>query len=119
MRYIIRKCDKCNKEYKADIRNLNRGWGLCCSKSCAAKKREESKVGYDVEKVAINNIIRETWNENETDSNHYGTYKGRKTSECYKIYGNTAINEFGEAVYNIGIGEWDEGDSEYWNDKDF
>lgn len=35
-----RKCDHCKKEYEADMRNLKRGWGLCCSKSCAAKKRE-------------------------------------------------------------------------------
>ena len=45
MAYVIRKCDVCGKEYKADTRNLKRGWGLCCSKSCAAKKRElEHKI---------------------------------------------------------------------------
>jgi hypothetical protein len=38
-----RKCDYCDKEYNADSRNLKRGWGLCCSKSCAAKKREKQK----------------------------------------------------------------------------
>ena len=41
--YIKRKCDFCNKEYMADTRNLKRGWGLCCSKSCAAKKREKNR----------------------------------------------------------------------------
>ena len=35
-----RKCDHCGKVYHADPRNIKRGWGLCCSKSCAAKKRE-------------------------------------------------------------------------------
>lgn len=39
-----RKCDVCGKEYEADNRNIKRGWGLCCSKSCAAKKREQKKV---------------------------------------------------------------------------
>jgi hypothetical protein len=39
-----RKCDYCDKEYNADNRNLKRGWGLCCSKSCAAKKREKQKA---------------------------------------------------------------------------
>ena len=39
---VIRKCDTCGKEYIADTRDINRGWGLCCSKSCAAKKRESS-----------------------------------------------------------------------------
>ena len=31
----------------ADNRNLKRGWGLCCSKKCAAKKREKSRPNYD------------------------------------------------------------------------
>ncbi len=35
-----RKCDVCGKVYLADTRDLKRGWGFCCSKSCAAKKRE-------------------------------------------------------------------------------
>ena len=39
-----RKCDNCGKEYIADMRNVKRGWGLCCSKSCAAKKRERTSV---------------------------------------------------------------------------
>jgi len=42
---INRKCDWCGKEYNADQRNLNRGWGLCCSKSCSAKLREHKKTG--------------------------------------------------------------------------
>lgn len=43
MALIRRKCDNCGTEYDADTRNLNRGWGRCCSKSCAAQKREKSK----------------------------------------------------------------------------
>jgi hypothetical protein len=31
-----RLCRNCKKEFKPDKRNLNRGWGMCCSKSCAA-----------------------------------------------------------------------------------
>lgn len=38
-----RNCDYCQKKYFADNRNLKRGWGLCCSKSCASKKREKEK----------------------------------------------------------------------------
>lgn len=38
-----RFCEVCNKEFEADIRNVNRGWGLCCSKSCAAVYREIEK----------------------------------------------------------------------------
>lgn len=57
-----RKCDNCGREYKADPRNLKRGWGLCCSKSCAATKREKSKPGYDPKRGAENDIKREMWN---------------------------------------------------------
>ena len=48
---MIRNCDNCGKIYDADIRNVNRGWGLCCSKSCAASKREKSKPNYSPERV--------------------------------------------------------------------
>ena len=34
MRYTIRNCDNCGRKYRADNRNLKRGWGLTCSKSC-------------------------------------------------------------------------------------
>jgi hypothetical protein len=37
--FIERQCDFCKKTYQADSRNLKRGWGLCCSKSCAAKNK--------------------------------------------------------------------------------
>jgi len=57
---MIRKCDNCGKLYDADSRNLKRGWGLCCSKSCAASKREKSKPGYNRETVTRNNIKRVT-----------------------------------------------------------
>jgi len=119
MAYITRKCDNCGKEYEADTRNLNRGWGLCCSKSCAAKKREKSKPGYNPKRVARNNAMRAAWGESRViDSNLYGDYTGRRTSEGYKIYGTTACNEWGEPEYDVCIGEYDEGDSEYWDNSD-
>lgn len=35
--YLVnRLCTNCNKEYKAIRSHLSRGWGLYCSKSCAA-----------------------------------------------------------------------------------
>lgn len=67
MGYIKRKCDNCGKEYMADERNLKRGWGLCCSKSCAAKKREKNKPTYNKERVEANNIRRANWVENSKD----------------------------------------------------
>ena len=93
-----RSCDNCGKVYKADMRNVNRGWGLCCSKSCAASKREKSKPNYDPNRVAINNIKRELY---KHDENYYGKYTGKRTSEGYKIYGRTACDEFGEPVYEV------------------
>lgn len=57
-----RKCDECGKVYCADPRNIKRGWGLTCSKSCAAKKREKSRPGYNPATVAENNYRRANWN---------------------------------------------------------
>lgn len=101
MKTMKRKCDNCGKEYEADVRNIKRGWGLTCSKSCAASKREKSKPNYNPERVARNNVRREFWNEKAIDENLYGVYKGRRTSEGYKIYGNTAIDKWGEPVYTV------------------
>jgi hypothetical protein len=33
---ITKSCQNCGKEFTPDKRNVNRGWGLCCDKSCAA-----------------------------------------------------------------------------------
>lgn len=87
MSYTLRNCDNCGVEYKADNRNLKRGWGLCCSKSCAAEKREKSKPGYDPERVAKNNVRRIFWN---------FPFNKKSSHENY-----------------------DSGDSEYWDNKDF
>lgn len=94
-----RKCDNCGKVYQPDSRNLKRGWGKCCNKSCAAKLRERTKPGYNPETVAQNNERRKNWH--IKDSNMYGDYIGRHTSEGYRIYGNTAIDKYGEPVYTI------------------
>jgi len=65
---MTRKCDICNKEYNPDPRNLKRGWGLTCSKKCAAKKREQGKPGYDPARVAYNNERRRNWNAPDDDN---------------------------------------------------
>jgi hypothetical protein len=100
-----RKCDNCGNIYVADMRNVKRGWGLTCSKSCAASKREKSKEGYNPQRVKQNNIKRAFWTMKSTDENGYGVFKGRYSSEGYKLYENgeedTAMDEFGNAVYTI------------------
>lgn len=96
-----RNCDNCGKEYEADMRNINRGWGLTCSKSCAASKREKSNPNYNPERVYKNNIRRVQWNERIIDENEWGVYRGRRTSEGYKIYGDTAIDKWGDPVYSV------------------
>lgn len=122
--YTKRLCDNCNKEYNADNRNLKRGWGLTCSKSCAAALRERSKVGYDPKRVANNNIRRAIWNLEFKDENEYGVFKGKRTTEGYKIYewedgedNFTAVDKYGDAVYSGKTWEDDSGDSEYWDSK--
>lgn len=125
MTNTTRLCDYCNKEYVADNRNLKRGWGLTCSKSCAAALREKSKVGYDPKRVARNNIRRAIWNLEFKDENEYGVFKGKRTTEGYKIYewedgqdNFTAVDEYGNAVYSGKTWEGDPSDSEYWNSKE-
>jgi len=60
---MLRKCDNCGHSYDADMRNVNRGWGKCCSKSCAAKLRNKTDsqpveelvkdpVAYEVKYIA-------------------------------------------------------------------
>lgn len=121
MSLVNRKCDNCGKNYLADMRNLKRGWGKCCSKSCAASKREKSRPNYNAKRVTINNFRRKNWNNRVLDSNGYGDYTGRRTSEGYKIYGDMAVNEYDEPVYSVNGGDGcdDPGDSEYWDNKDY
>lgn len=77
MTLIKRSCDLCKKEYLADERNLKRGWGLCCSKSCAARKREQSKPSYNPDRVELNNMRREGWNSySQKSSKHFLSYDG-------------------------------------------
>lgn len=61
MTLVRRKCDNCGRIYDADTRNLKRGWGRCCCKSCAAQKREKSRPGYNPRRVAENNLRRAGW----------------------------------------------------------
>ncbi len=89
MAYIKRNCECCNKEYLADERNIKRGWGLTCSKSCAAKKREKSKPNYNADRVAKNNVRRLVWNDVAT------------TSEGYRIIDGIAYDEFDEPMYRV------------------
>lgn len=121
MSYTKRICDNCGKEYLADNRNLNRGWGLTCSKSCAASKREKSKPTYNKERVLRNNIRRQSWNVSRNAPmvvGGSGVVTGY-TVEGYRIMDGTAYDEFDNPVYDVGIGEYDPGDSEYWDSKDF
>lgn len=74
--FTKRNCDLCGKEYDADMRNIKRGWGLCCSKSCAAKKRERSKPSYNPDRVAYNNIKREGMSSSGKGSQHFLSYDG-------------------------------------------
>jgi hypothetical protein len=120
---VSRNCDNCGKLYDADKRNLNRGWGLCCSKSCAASNREKSRPDYDPATVARNNSIREGRMTDEdfaslplqrqmylnqklhgasAPSVHSGS--GRvtgRTSEGYRIMDGVAYNEWDEPMYDV------------------
>lgn len=97
----MRNCDNCGRQYKEDIRNVKRGWGLCCSKSCAAKKREKLKPSYNHNRVEANNIRRNNWTINNLMNEKFNGF----TDEGYKIYGTTAYDEFGYPVYEVDVNE--------------
>lgn len=51
-------CYICNKEFKPDNRNIKRGWGLFCSKSCSTIWRNKEKTtamlrDYSLRKLGI------------------------------------------------------------------
>jgi hypothetical protein len=87
------------------------------------------RPGYDPKRVAANNFRRENWNGKllpnrlALDENEYGIYRGRRTSEGYKIYSSgdihTAVDKWGDAVYRVDPYADDPGDSEYWDGKDY
>jgi hypothetical protein len=138
MAQIKRNCDNCKESYLTDTRNLSRGWGKCCSKSCAASLREKSRSGYNPERVKRNNIRRVLWNDPEfmplgvkMDRNfrRFGVDApnviggsgviSRITTEGYRVMDGIAYDEFDDPVYHDdGLGGYDEGDSEYWNNSD-
>ena len=93
-----RNCDYCNKEYSARKADIERGWGLCCSKSCAASKREEAKPGYNKDTVAMNNIRREVWN--SPDNPRSENFREPLTDQEY--YDATT-----HPFSSEGLGQWD------------
>ena len=87
-----RECDVCKKIYNADSRNLKRGWSLCCSKSCAAKKREMSKPGYDLNRVLANNLKRE---------GIYDSYKYKDNDRYPFSYEGADDDQWGDCDFGI------------------
>ena len=54
---IKRNCDVCSAEYLARKADLKRGWGRCCSKSCAAIKRTKKQKRLTDEGYTIKNGV--------------------------------------------------------------
>lgn len=98
-----RNCNnpECKKEYEAKDADVKRGWGLCCSKSCAAKVREIKKPGYNPQRVAINNIRRDNWNINAPNIVGGSGKISGYTSEGYRIMDGVAYDEFDDPVYDV------------------
>jgi hypothetical protein len=129
MGYILRNCNNCGEAYKADERNLKRGWGLCCSKSCAASLREKSRLDYDPVKVKRNNERRANWNnphempesvKRNLNWKRFGCYAPNTvegsglvtgiTSEGYRVMDGTAYDEFDDTFYDVdGVDEDERG----------
>ena len=96
---VFRKCEYCGNVYIADKRNLKRGWGLCCSKSCAASKREyEKKNPIEIQDYVIND-------DNWTDHTEY--FIDDNDFEC------TNGNSYGIHEYRAGCPQ-DCSSCDYW-----
>jgi hypothetical protein len=48
----IKECYYCSKSFKPDKRNLNRGWGIFCSKKCSALYKIKFNLLNDGEKLS-------------------------------------------------------------------
>jgi hypothetical protein len=57
-----KSCQYCKVEFAPDKRNINRGWGLCCSKSCATSLRNKlnrlpnSELVKEVRDIRLNQL---------------------------------------------------------------
>jgi len=58
---MTRNCDNCGKEYITNTGNIARGWGLCCSRNCAATLREIKKRGGSPPKVFQFEPFNDQW----------------------------------------------------------
>lgn len=71
---LLRRAFRCVKD--AEHCKLRRGWGRCCSKSCAAQLREKRKPGYNPKRVAINNVRRQCWTDCPETERYPFSYDG-------------------------------------------
>jgi hypothetical protein len=65
-----------------------------------------SKPGYNPERVTRNNVRREIWNFRDDEGrreNMWGEKFKGYTSEGYRVFGDTAYDEFDDPVYTISI----------------
>ena len=46
-----RECLYCGNEFTPDMRNTKRGWGKCCTKSCAASLKTKYKFMSKSERI--------------------------------------------------------------------
>jgi hypothetical protein len=73
---VVQALEPKGERYDADTRNLRRGWGRCCCKSCAAQLRENKKPGYNPKRVAINNVRRQCWTDCPETERYPFSYDG-------------------------------------------
>ena len=46
-----KECLYCGDEFTPDLRNVKRGWGRCCSKSCAGSLKTKYKYMTKAERI--------------------------------------------------------------------
>ena len=77
--------------------------GLCCSKSCAASKREKSKPGYNEQRVKRNNRRRILWNDAPYMSVGRAILAGATFDDGYDPFGDApVINRVMQVIAGTG-----------------
>ena len=62
MAYIEVKCDRCPTVFRAKVADRRRGWARCCSKSCAAKRRERTRAPSKAQQLQRRRYAQEAGN---------------------------------------------------------
>lgn len=84
---IDRVCPVCGRVFNAKLKDVNRGWAVCCCKSCAATRRERIKKENQMDIEQIRSLFESLFTPPES------------CTWCGKSYAATAYNAWDADKY--------------------